>query len=240
MRSARWRPNSDRPSFKRRFLERLFLKFIPLVYDIGVMDHLRAAIIDDDDEILDLIEQILKEEGIETRRYAQAEKLLADIKKRGFDMIITDLVLPKMSGLELLNELKSRGMDIPVVIITGYASLDSAIEAVNRGAFYYIKKPFNIEEIRFVINRLRQRLDTLETMRSLQERVKVLEQRLEKMAAQGREADPLPLPFDFLQSSMDAGKATAAIEYLAKLKSDGLISDKEFGEYKGKILKRVI
>jgi FixJ family two-component response regulator len=224
----------------RRFFKRLFLKFIPLVYDIRGMDHLRAAIIDDDDEILDLIEQILKEEGVGTQRYAKAEKLLDDIKERGFDMIITDLVLPEMSGLDLLNELNSRGMDIPVVIITGYASLDSAIEAVNRGAFYYIKKPFNIEEIRFVINRLRQRLDTLEAMRSLQDRVNALEQRLEKMTAEGRRADPLPLPFDFLQSNMDAGKAIAAIEYLGKLKSDGLISDTEFGEYKGKILKRVI
>ncbi len=204
------------------------------------MDHLRAAVIDDDDEILDLIEQILKEEDIETRRYARAEKFLADIRKRSFDIIITDLVLPGMSGLDLLNELNSRGMDIPVVIITGYASLDSAIEAVNRGAFYYIKKPFNIEEIRFVINRLRQRMDTLEAMRSLQDQVSALEQRLESKTVENSKADPLPLPFDLLQSSMDAGKAIAAIEYLGRLKSDGLISDKEFGEYKGKILKRVI
>jgi DNA-binding response OmpR family regulator len=127
-----------------------------------------------------------------------------------------------------------------VVIITGYASLDSAIEAVNKGAFYYIKKPFNIEEIRFAINRIRQRRDTMETLRTLQNQVKVLQEQLEKEVRENLENMPPSPPLELQQDGTFAGRALAAIEYLGKLKSNGLISDKEFGKYKGKILKRII
>jgi DNA-binding NtrC family response regulator len=204
------------------------------------MDHLRAAIIDDDDEILDLIEQILKEEDTEAKRYPRAEDFLSDLKRLDFDIILTDLMLPGISGLDLLNDLHSRGIDIPVVIITGYASLDSAIEAVNRGAFSYIKKPFNIEEIRFAINRFRQRRETMEMMQSLQAQVRMLQEKLEKEVRENLQDIPPATPLNILLNSAGAGKAFAAIEYLGKLKSDGLISDKEYGQYKGKLLKRII
>jgi DNA-binding NtrC family response regulator len=206
------------------------------------MDRLRAAIIDDDAEILDLIEQILREEGLDTNRYHQAEEFLPHLEGYDFDIIISDLMLPGMSGLELLDDLNSRKKETPVVIITGYASLDSAIEAVNRGAFYYIKKPFNIEEIRFVITRLRQRRETLKEMDALKDQVKTLTEKLM------RDADPWTQsstpaatpPFALHQGSSDVNKALSAIEYLGRLKSSGFISEKEFGEYKGKILKRIV
>lgn len=201
---------------------------------------MRAAIIDDDDEILDLIEQILKEEDTEAKRYPRAEDFLSDLKRLDFDIILTDLMLPGISGLDLLNDLHSRGIDIPVVIITGYASLDSAIEAVNRGAFSYIKKPFNIEEIRFAINRFRQRRETMEMMQSLQAQVRMLQEKLEKEVRENLQDIPPATPLNILLNSAGAGKAFAAIEYLGKLKSDGLISDKEYGQYKGKLLKRII
>jgi DNA-binding NtrC family response regulator len=206
------------------------------------MNRLRAAIIDDDAGILDLIEQILREEGVETNRYLQAEELLPHLEGYDFDIIISDLMLPGMTGLELLDELNSRKMEIPVVIITGYASLDSAIEALNRGAFYYIKKPFNIEEIRFIITRLRQRQETMREMNALKDQVRMLTERLMREgepAQQDSKAPAMP-PFDLFQESVDVNKALSAIEYLGRLRSGGFISEKEFGEYKGKILKRIV
>jgi len=146
-------------------------------------------------------------------------------------------MLPGISGLDLLDDLNSRGIDTPVVIITGYASIDSAIEAVNRGAFYYIKKPFNIEEIRCAINRFRQRRDTMEMVKALQKQIQMLQERIEEISREKLQDIP---DLNNLQGNLEAGKAFAAIEYLGKLKSDGLISDKEFGAYKGKLLKRII
>jgi len=204
------------------------------------MERLQAAIIDDDAEILDLIEQILKEEGVEARRFSQAEDCLASLTATTFDIIISDLVLPGKSGLELLNEIKSGAKDIPFVLITGYASLDSAIEAVNKGAFYYIKKPFNIEEIRFVISRLKQRKATLREMDTLKSQVKILSAKLENNGGEPEVPKAPVSPLNLIQQSTDVNKALTAIDYLGRLKSDGFISEKEFGEYKGRILKRII
>ena len=206
------------------------------------MDHVRAAIIDDDDEILDLIEQILKEERISTRRYSRAEALLRELPGGPEpDLIISDIILPGMTGLDLLRDLDSRGIDIPVLLITGYASLDSAIEAVNKGAFYYIKKPFNIEEIRFAVTRLQQRRETLKAMHALQSQVRSLQEKLQREIRKNIEGIPAPSPLEPVEAGMDAaGKAFAVIEYLGRLKSDGLISNSEFGEYKPKIHKSIV
>jgi DNA-binding NtrC family response regulator len=204
------------------------------------MANVTAALVDDDEEVLDLIEQILKEEGLTTWRFHQAEDLLETLESTSFDIIISDLILPGLTGLELLDRLNRKGITTPFVLITGYASLDSAIESVNRGAFSYIKKPFNIEEIRFVINRLRQRQDLLEEIARLKRQVTMLQSKLSKEMGEDFQNISLPPLMPPLQAAGELSKAFAAIEYLGRLKSDGLITEHEFGEYKGKILKRIV
>ena len=205
------------------------------------MKRMHAAIIDDEDEVLDLIEQIVKEEGLSTKRYNKAEDLQTQLNKHSFDIIISDLMLPGgMSGLDLLDDIHNRGLDIPFVLITGYASLDSAIEAVNRGAFYYIKKPFNIEEIRFVIKRLRQHKEQLDEVEQLKVQVRTLQAKLETELKETLQTIPMATPVTTFQNGYDVNKVFSAIEYLGRLRTDGLISDKEFGDYKEKILKRII
>ena len=203
------------------------------------MAKVRAAIVDDEDEILDLIEQILIEEGLRSKRFQNAEDLLVISEKESFDIIISDLMLPGITGLELLERLHKKGITTPFVLITGYASLDTAIEAVNRGAFSYIKKPFNIEEIRIVVNRLRQRQDFLEEIAQLKRQVELLQSKLSKTIEEDYLNTALPPVMTALQGPNDMSKAFSAIEYLGRLKTEGLITEREFGEYKGRILKRV-
>ncbi|OPZ60862.1 MAG: Nitrogen assimilation regulatory protein [Deltaproteobacteria bacterium ADurb.Bin510] len=197
-----------------------------------------AAIVDDDNEVLDLIEQILTEEGLTVSRYNRGEALLEDLTRHDFDVIISDLMLEGMSGLDLLDKLHEWGHDIPFVLITGYASLDSAIQAVNRGAFYYIKKPFNIDEIRFIIAKLEQQAGILAEIRKLKEEVGQLKVRLEPpeelvdVPRQPGKASPY--------ENYDTSKVLAIIEHLDQMKAEGQISEKEFGEYRGKLLKRII
>ncbi|MCD6570115.1 MAG: response regulator [Deltaproteobacteria bacterium] len=199
----------------------------------------RAAIVDDDNAVLDLIEQILKEEGLKVVREHQAETLLEILPEKKVDLIISDLVLPGISGLDLLQELHIRGYDIPFVLITGYASLDSAIKAINRGAFYYIKKPFNIDEIRFVISRLRQRQGLLEEIHHLKEEIELLKKRLEGEKENYTSKMPTHSLDHFLRGRYELEKVFSAIEHLGRLKAEGLITDDEFGEYKGRLLKRI-
>ena len=204
------------------------------------MKRLHAAIIDDEDEVLDLIEQILKEEGLSIKRFNKAEDLQALLSEYTFDIIISDLVLPGISGLDLLEDIHKRKLDVPFVLMTGYASLDSAIEAVNRGAFYYIKKPFNIEEIRFVIKRLRQRQDHLDEVERLKNQVKKLQNKLETELKETLQTIPMATPVTAFHNGYDVNKVFSAIEHLGRLRSDGFISDKEFGDYKERILRRII
>ncbi len=203
------------------------------------MAKVSAAIVDDEDEILDLIEQILTEEGLGTRRFNKAEELLEVVEKESFDLIISDLMLPGLTGLDLLDRLHAKGISTPFVLITGYASLDTAIDAVNRGAFSYIKKPFNIEEIRFVVNRLRQRHDLLDEITQLKRQVEYLQSQLSKEIRKEFPNSALPPVMTSLQGPNDMSKAFAAIEYLGRLKTDGILTEREFGEYKGRILKRI-
>lgn len=199
----------------------------------------RAVVIDDETEVIDLIEQILKEEGLSVKRCSRAEELLDSLPGESFDLIICDLILPGISGLDLLDMLHSMGIETPFVLITGYASLDTAIQAVNRGAFHYIKKPFTIEEIRLVINRLRQRQDLLEEVVALKEQVSRLQELLEKKIIGAVEAPPEALILT-RHGVADMGKFVDTMKNLGTLRDEGLISDEEFGEYKGRLLKRIV
>ncbi|HOJ13787.1 MAG TPA: hypothetical protein PLT69_04765, partial [Deltaproteobacteria bacterium] len=140
----------------------------------------------------------------------------------------------------LLEAMSKAGVDVPFVLITGYASLDSAIEAVNKGAFSYIKKPFNMEEIRIVVRKVRQRQDLVEKVRSLTLELEALRERMKTGGEDVGTPFLLAQPMQPVHSSLDMNKALAAIEYLGRLKNDGLITESEFGEYKGKILKRIV
>lgn len=204
------------------------------------MDIKRVAVVDDDAEILDLIEQILKEEGLDTGCFHQAEELLDTLTN--YDAIICDLMLPGMSGLDLLEMLNNRRLDIPFILITGYVSLESAISAINRGAFYYIKKPFNIEEIRFVLNRLRQRQDLLEEVLLLKKELADIKKSIEVEQPEVKPLMPPAKPAAGMRTygMYDMQKVFDAIEHLGRLKESGHLSEEEFGEYKGKLLKRII
>ena len=196
------------------------------------MNSLVVAIVDDDDETLDLIEQILKEEGFKAQRFHSVEELLPRLPQRSFDLIFSDLMLPGASGLDLLRTLREMGLDTPFVLITGYASLDSAIEAVNKGASYYIKKPFTIEEIRFAISRVRQRQDLLQEIIALKQQLSQAGKRQEAEA-------PVPLMATHF-APFDLNRVLSAIDHIGRLKTSGLISDEEYVDFKGKILKRIV
>ncbi len=196
------------------------------------MNSLVVAIVDDDDETLDLIEQILKEEGFKAQRFHSVEELLPRLPQRSFDLIFSDLMLPGASGLDLLRTLREMGLDTPFVLITGYASLDSAIEAVNKGASYYIKKPFTIEEIRFAISRVRQRQDLLQE-------IIALKQQLSQAGKRQEEEAPVPLMATHF-APFDLNRVLSAIDHIGRLKTSGLISDEEYVDFKGKILKRIV
>ncbi len=112
----------------------------------------RLLIIDDEEMALKNLEHILKKQDYEITTAQSGPKGLALIKDGDFDIILTDLRMEKVDGMQILEEARSRNPSVEVVMITGYATLDSAIEAMKKGAYHYIAKPFRIDAVRKIVS----------------------------------------------------------------------------------------
>ena len=135
------------------------------------MTHSRILLVDDETSLLTIMKRALSVDGREVTAVETAEKALEYLEKREVDLVISDLKLPGMSGIDLMRTLKEKGSHADFVIITAYATTSSAISALKLGADDYLIKPFDIEELRIVVNRI---LDN----RQIREEVTVLKREL--------------------------------------------------------------
>ncbi|CAK8715084.1 Two-component system, NtrC family, response regulator PilR [Candidatus Electrothrix laxa] len=117
----------------------------------------RILIVDDELSMRDFLKILFENEGYEVFVASNATTALDVAVKDPFDVVITDIRMPGMNGLELLTELKQHFPDLPVVMITAYASPDDAVQAMKQGAFDYITKPFHVDELKNVIRTAIQR-----------------------------------------------------------------------------------
>ena len=113
----------------------------------------RVLAVDDDETARRNLVLALAREGCEVVTAASSSAALAQLEAREFDLLLTDLHLGQSDGMDLLERTRARWPDTRVVVITGYASIPSAVEAVKKGAFQYLAKPFAIEELRSIVRR---------------------------------------------------------------------------------------
>ena len=107
----------------------------------------KILVIDDETAILETVEILLRGEGFEVVVKTSGKQALADWDEIDPDLVLTDIRMPGMTGMEVLAEIRDRDPQVPVILMTAQASLQSAIEAVNKGAFYYLQKPFGNDEL---------------------------------------------------------------------------------------------
>jgi len=107
---------------------------------------LKVWVVDDDQSVRWVLEKALKQAGMETRSFERAEHLLAAIDEDAPDVLITDVRMPGMSGLALLERLRTTRPDLPIIVITAHSDLENAVAAYKGGAFEYLPKPFDIDE----------------------------------------------------------------------------------------------
>jgi DNA-binding NtrC family response regulator len=133
----------------------------------------KILIVDDEPDMLKLLSMILREktpyEVTTTNNPVEAVELA---KTGDFDLVITDLKMPGLDGLQLLEEVKKKDEDIPVIIITAYGTIDAATEAIEKGGFDFITKPFKKEQILFTIEKAMKWLKVLRENRILREKLK--------------------------------------------------------------------
>ncbi len=115
------------------------------------MPHGRILVIDDEDSIREYLSMMLEREGYEVQAASDGQKAMKLSKRESFDAVITDIQLPGMTGIEILSSFKDSDPTVPIIIVTGHASQESAIEALNLGAFYYLLKPVSNEELKQVV-----------------------------------------------------------------------------------------
>jgi response regulator RpfG family c-di-GMP phosphodiesterase len=163
----------------------------------------KVLVVDDEPSICDILEKFLIKKGYEVMRAPDGATALELIKNGSMDIVVSDIKMPGMSGVELLQQIREYNRALPVLITTGFPTLDTAIEALKLGAYDYLTKPFHLEEIAEKIQRAltQRRLEEenllFSKLVSLHEVTKVLASTL----------DIKDLQIKFLDYSMKIGKA---------------------------------
>jgi FixJ family two-component response regulator len=120
------------------------------------MDNI--MIVDDEPGVLEIISEVLAESGIKSEKFLEAPQAVKALKKKRYDIVITDLKMPKINGLELAKIAKEECSDTEIIVVTGYASLESAIDALRQNVYNYVLKPFNVSEILSTIEKVSERI----------------------------------------------------------------------------------
>jgi len=118
------------------------------------MTDCRILFVDDDKDILMMVEQYLQMQGYDITTVDSGIKALDLVKDQDIDIIFTDYKMPEFNGLELLAAVKQYKPSIEVIIVTGYGSMESAIQAMKFGSYDYLQKPFKLDHLKLIIDRI--------------------------------------------------------------------------------------
>jgi two-component system response regulator PilR (NtrC family) len=110
-------------------------------------------VVDDEPNIVEILEMVLRDEGMEVLKTSSAQEALEILQNHAVDVAISDIRMPGMSGVELLQEAKQIAPETTFIMITAFASTETAIEALQHGAYDYITKPFRMEDLRSIVHR---------------------------------------------------------------------------------------
>ncbi len=127
----------------------------------------RILVVDDEKIARDNLEHVLRREGHEVLTAASGQQALRLIEERDFDLVLTDLKMERIDGMEVLEKTKARRPDIEVIMITGYATIPSAIEALKKGAYHYVAKPYSLDDIRGAVAKALERKSLRDQTRQL-------------------------------------------------------------------------
>ncbi len=115
-------------------------------------DKGKIIVVEDEQNILTMLCEFLTVSGFDVDPYIDSKKALTALKNNGYQVLITDLMMPKVDGLQLINFIQKEYLDTLGIVMTGYGSMESAISAMRSGAFDYILKPFKFEEVLTTVN----------------------------------------------------------------------------------------
>jgi len=125
---------------------------------MGDEQKTKILILDDEPIVLKRLKPVLEKSGYEVEAFSRSLEALKRIMEHNFDIVITDLKMEGLDGMEFLTRVKNRSPVTEVIVITGFATVETAIEAMKQGAYDFIPKPFEPDQLRIVINRARDKI----------------------------------------------------------------------------------
>ena len=222
---------------------------------------IKVLIVDDDQICREILRETLESQEIEVALAGDGLEGLDRLSSQPFDILITDLNMPRMDGLTLLQEAREHYPHILTIIITGYGSLESAIEAIRKGTYDYIQKPFKIEEIQIVTRNAIEKITMLREKQRILEELGLVYRKLNQIEAQQGKSEKTPqegddgfvqtlntialfprhmLPLSLFEKSPDeSGGVLAVLERLKDLRQQGIINDDELDLLKKRVLGRM-
>jgi len=123
--------------------------------ETGAFRH--VLVVDDEEELRRMLVLLLKSRGYEATAVASGEQALAELGERAYDVVLSDIRMPKLGGLELVDEIKRRNLPTTVILMSAFGNIDVAIEAMKRGAYDYVSKPFRADEVVLVLKKAEER-----------------------------------------------------------------------------------
>jgi len=225
-------------------------------------ENIQILIAEDDDSFREIIQDFLKNSQRIISSFKNGQEAVQGLRKTQFDLVITDLMMPGADGMEVLRQAKERNPDCVVILITGYASLDSALQAIRGGAYDYIRKPFKLDELEIVVKNacekiilVRENKGLLQKLKETMDEVRRLEIPPGKKTISAYEPSPVPnnrkiSEMDVLLNQMAPPKyeipqqephekTIEDLEKLIQLRKDGFIDALEFYSLKKVLLEPI-
>jgi DNA-binding NtrC family response regulator len=189
-------------------------------------DHYRILIVEDDQILREMLEHYLRNGENAVDLAVNGREGLEKHMQNGYDLIITDLNMPEMTGIDLVRNVREKDDFVEFIIITGYATLESAVEAIKIGAFDYIVKPFKLDELRVSIKNACDKITLKKANRALLEKLKSFHEEIDR--------------YKLNQATSYTEKIAKEMESLARLRKEGLLKDDELDDFRQRILKKIL
>lgn len=209
--------------------------------------QIKILIVDDEKAVADILKDCISDKERSVDVCYDGLEGIDHIQNNFYDLIIVDLMMPKVGGLDVLKYAKKANPDVLVIIITGYASLETAIMAVKEGAYDYIRKPCKLEEIRIAVNNAIDKIKMFRENRGLLKEIKDAYHEL-MLLKKEKKADKKISSINFFSSNMpslhylynnnsSSNNTVDKLQALSSLKESGSLTESEFKTLKHNLLK---
>jgi DNA-binding NtrC family response regulator len=189
-------------------------------------DTFQVLVVEDSKPLREMLVHVLKDDETHADSAKDGKEALDKYYNAPYDLIITDLNMPEVTGIELIKKIREQDDLVEFIIITGYASLESAIEAIKAGAFDYIIKPFKVEELKVAVRNVRDKVLLMKKNKALMEKLRGFYEEIDR--------------YKYTKVTSWTEKIIKEIENLNRLRQEGLLRDDEFENFKKRILEKIV